>query len=306
MSETYPSNVLRNKMVPGPGVTLWAGGRDGLAEPVDPEALAAFHPVWAEDASAFAPWQEISCPWPEGCSVETWWISPSSARTLRSSVVVCGPCSSVLDVARPLAECGALYDWDCVVGVRQWAGRGQLRRSWDSPAGNLYAAVVLPKVPARFDTLVPLIIGHCLANYFRSQGLAMRVKWPNDLIENGAKVGGILVEERRGHLLAGVGINLVHAPGAHRLREGHAVPAAVLSRGTHPSSPLRLWVELVKFLRNCYLKCLQIDTAESLAQSLEQSLAWRGEMVEVREGGQPPPAGKACRACPGWRPARLA
>lgn len=292
MSFACSSHVLGNQLVPGPGVILWAGGREGLAEPVDPESLAAFHPAWAKDAHALAPWQEILRPWPEGCSAESWWISPTSARLVRSSVVVCGPCSSVLDVIRPLAECGACFAWDSVLGVKQWAGRGQLRRRWESPAGNLYAAMVLPKPPERFDTLVPLLVGHCLAEYFRSRGSGVALKWPNDILQNNAKVAGVLVEERRGHLLAGIGINLVSAPPAARLREGFAIPAGVLSTTISEPTPLGLWLELVNFVRNCYQKCLQIDTAESLAYTIEQSLAWRGELVEVLDGGDPPRRGR--------------
>ena len=44
---------------------------------------------------------------------------------------LCGPCSSVLDVAMHLAQSGRLMVWDSVLASSQWAGRGQLQRSFD-------------------------------------------------------------------------------------------------------------------------------------------------------------------------------
>ncbi|NCB27933.1 MAG: hypothetical protein EOM62_21150, partial [Bacteroidia bacterium] len=55
-------------------------------------------------------------------------------------VYLCGPCSSALDVATHLAGQGSLDPWDSVLATRQWAGRGQMRRTWISQPGNLFAA----------------------------------------------------------------------------------------------------------------------------------------------------------------------
>jgi len=271
--------------VPGPGVLLWALGREELADPLSPERLERYHPVWAEDALGMAPWQEVSVSWCSTCEKESWW---HSTRYCGGTVVVAGPCSSSLDVARPLAENHAIGAWDSVLAVSQWAGRGQLRRSWNSPAGNIYGALVLPPTPREYDSLLPVVLGYCLAGFLRSKNLFACVKWPNDILLGGLKVGGVLVEERRGICVAGIGLNLVNAPPREVLRQEHAVAAGCLSDAGLSATPLALWCELVDFVKICYGNVL-IQGAPGRAASLAEPLiAWLGQEVVVREGGQEP------------------
>lgn len=266
-------------------MVLWASGRDGLAQGLSPESLAGMHPGWAEDALRFGPWQALSTPWCGECGCDGWWLSQAGAGRVATRVVVCGPCTSVMDVARPLAEAGGFGPWDCALAVSQRQGRGQLRRNWESPPGNLYACVVLPRVPAAFDSLVPLILGYCLAEFFGEQGLAMRIKWPNDLILNDVKVGGILVEERKGLVTAGIGVNLTQCPPSEALREEHAVPAGHLGGAF---TPLGLWCSLVDYFRICYEAALHHGASQATTARIETKLAWLGEVVMVREGGNEP------------------
>lgn len=276
---------LQGPRIPGPGVLLWAQGREELADPLTPESLARRHPGWAEDAQAFAPWQEVSVPWCSTCAEETWWLSGAASR---GRTIVCGPCSSCLDVARPLAEGGMLDPWDSVLAVSQWAGRGQLRRGWDSPAGNLYAALVLPPVPREYDSLLPLILGYCLTEFLLGKKLPAAIKWPNDILLEGVKVGGILVEERRGAVLAGIGLNLVSAPPQALLREAHAVPAGHLRAQGFGAPPLGLWRELVDFVKICYEISLAQGPPGNMASLVEPHLCWLGQEVQVREGVEDP------------------
>lgn len=289
--------------MPGPGVVLWATGREGLAQGVSPESLAAMHPGWCKDARDFGPWQALSrslCGQSGQCGAgdsDDWWVSRAEAAStthIPTRIVVCGPCTSVMDVARTFTEAGAeagpeagaeaggLAAWDSVLAVSQRAGRGQLRRRWESPPGNLYACLVLPPAPPEFDSLVPLLLGNCLAEYFAGQGLAMRLKWPNDLLYGGVKVGGLLVEERKGVVSVGIGVNLVSSPPLEALREDHAVPAGHLGQCF---TPLALWRSLVDFLRICYEVALDRASPQAVAASVEMKLAWLGEQVTVREGG---------------------
>ncbi len=62
-----------------------------------------------------------------------------------------------------------------------------------------------------------------VADELAARGAAVRIKWPNDLLVDGRKVGGILVEERGGVVVAGLGLNLGGAPRDHALR---ATPGA--------------------------------------------------------------------------------
>jgi BirA family transcriptional regulator, biotin operon repressor / biotin---[acetyl-CoA-carboxylase] ligase len=92
-----------------------------------------------------------------------------------------------------------------VVAEHQTAGRGRLGRRWEAPPGSaLLASWVMP-----VHELAPLAAGVASAH---ACGEHVRLKWPNDLLLDGRKLGGILVE-RTGHkCVVGTGINLHWAP----------------------------------------------------------------------------------------------
>jgi BirA family biotin operon repressor/biotin-[acetyl-CoA-carboxylase] ligase len=204
-----------------------------------------------------------------GCA-DPGWVGPERVTVLAS-------CSSALDVAWQLMRQGEFAPWDSVVCACQWAGRGQMRRSWVSPAGNLYASVRLPDLPSAWVPLVSLLVGSGVR-----QGLgveALRLKWPNDLVLEGTKVGGILLEERDGVLVAGIGVNLVSAPNIEDLRSEAAVPAGVLPRSW--PSVLALWRQLVHGLRLCYETIPASMSPAAWCSSLSSCLAWHGQWVQV-------------------------
>jgi len=92
----------------------------------------------------------------------------------------------------------------------QTAGRGRLGRSWSSPTGKgLYFSLVLrdlpPEVRARFSLLVGLGVSEAVEAL---SGLRAQIKWPNDVLCRGCKIGGILCEGTSERLVAGVGLNL--------------------------------------------------------------------------------------------------
>ena len=98
-----------------------------------------------------------------------------------------------------------------VVADHQTAGRGRLDRRWEAPPGSaLLASFVLEPHP-----LLSLAAGVAAAE---ACGPDVRLKWPNDLMLRGRKLGGILVEVGGGKAVVGIGINLTSAPpGAARL-----------------------------------------------------------------------------------------
>lgn len=113
-----------------------------------------------------------------------------------------------------LAEAGA-PEFTLVTTRRQTAGRGRRGKSWVSPEGNLYASIVLrpdrpPAVLSQLSFVVALAAGDLLDRL----GVQGRVafKWPNDVLVEGAKISGILLEGGQGHLVAGIGVNLAHHP----------------------------------------------------------------------------------------------
>jgi BirA family biotin operon repressor/biotin-[acetyl-CoA-carboxylase] ligase len=107
--------------------------------------------------------------------------------------------ASTQDVARDLAL-GSV-----VVADHQTAGRGRLEHRWEAPPGTaLLASFVLAPNP-----LLSLAAGVAAAE---ACGQDVRLKWPNDLLLGGRKVGGILVEATPAKAVCGIGINLTWAP----------------------------------------------------------------------------------------------
>jgi BirA family transcriptional regulator, biotin operon repressor / biotin---[acetyl-CoA-carboxylase] ligase len=112
-------------------------------------------------------------------------------------------------LAADLARAGAA-DGLLVRADHQTAGRGRRGRTWESrPGASLLVSVVLRPAPA----LVTLAAGVAAAEACEAvAGVETTLKWPNDLLVDGAKVGGILSELVAGAAVVGLGVNLSWAP----------------------------------------------------------------------------------------------
>ena len=122
---------------------------------------------------------------------------------------------STNDLALDWARNGAL-DWSLVVADEQTAGRGRADRGWVSrPGVSLAMSLVMRPSPreaahiTRFTALAALGLVQALAK----MGLRAEIKWPNDVLLNGKKAAGVLVEaDWRGELLdalvVGMGVNI--------------------------------------------------------------------------------------------------
>ncbi|NEQ46350.1 MAG: biotin--[acetyl-CoA-carboxylase] ligase [Leptolyngbya sp. SIOISBB] len=84
-----------------------------------------------------------------------------------------------------------------VIAAEQTAGRGQWGRTWASPPGGLYLSLVLePEMPLRHSNLLTLTSAWGIATSLLNLAIPIQIKWPNDLVSQGSKVGGILTESR--------------------------------------------------------------------------------------------------------------
>lgn len=124
-----------------------------------------------------------------------------------------------------------------VLALRQTAGRGRDGRRWSDAPGNLALSVLLrPRHPAREAPQWGLLGGVALAEAARAldpEPAALSLRWPNDLLRDGAKCGGVLTESALSPggdlawLVLGFGANLAHAPavpGRATACLGHAEP----------------------------------------------------------------------------------
>lgn len=142
---------------------------------------------------------------------------------------------STNDDARALGRVGAGHG-TAVAAPRQSAGRGRRGHVWESPEGSLCLSVVLrPEVsPARLAGLAAACgLGALDGLGALGAERKVRLKWPNDLLAHGRKLGGILIEaarddDGRTFAVCGIGINARRAPdglGAISLAELDATPS---------------------------------------------------------------------------------
>jgi BirA family biotin operon repressor/biotin-[acetyl-CoA-carboxylase] ligase len=127
--------------------------------------------------------------------------------------------SSTNDEARKLAasgDAGPLW----ITAGEQTAGRGRRGRTWVSPKGNLMSTVLLnPHRPAAECAQLSFVSAIASADtvaHFAPQA-EIKVKWPNDVLANGRKISGILLESASAggepyFLAIGIGVNLAHFP----------------------------------------------------------------------------------------------
>jgi len=120
-------------------------------------------------------------------------------------------CASTNALAGEAAATGAAEGL-LVLADEQTAGRGRHGRTWAAPAGSslLLSLILRPVVPAASWSLLPLLTGLVLAETVARHLPAsdVAVKWPNDLLVDGRKAAGILVEAAGRAAVVGVGVNV--------------------------------------------------------------------------------------------------
>jgi BirA family biotin operon repressor/biotin-[acetyl-CoA-carboxylase] ligase len=122
-------------------------------------------------------------------------------------------CPSTNDMAKLLAREGSA-EGTVVVADEQTEGKGTKGRSWHSPPGlGLYASIILR--PRRSNlALLPLAAGvACVEAVRKATGLRAELAWPNDIVWDGRKIGGILCEtdflgNTVSHSVLGIGLNI--------------------------------------------------------------------------------------------------
>lgn len=196
---------------------------------------------------------------------------------------------STSDEAKAMAENGA-PDGTVVVAREQTAGRGRLNRVWFSPPGNLYMSVILrpavaPPRAAEFGFVGAVAVAEAVESCLPGAATT-RLKWPNDVLVDGAKVGGVLLESRLDGqdvrwMVLGVGLNVLQGP------ENTPYPATSLNRagalGQTAETMLPLLLRRLSAWRELWRRR---GFAPVRAEWLRRGHAW-GEVMEVRTGASP-------------------
>lgn len=142
---------------------------------------------------------------------------PAIGHRIESRDVV----ESTNDVALELLRSGAAHG-TVVTAREQRAGRGRRGRTWWSPPGNFYASVVVRPASGAPAGQLSFVAAVAAAAAIGAD-VPVRFKWPNDLLIDRRKVGGILIEAEAAGAVVGLGVNIASAP------EGTPYPATSLA-----------------------------------------------------------------------------
>ncbi len=166
---------------------------------------------------------------------------------------------STMDIARELAEAGA-PEGTIVFAARQTAGRGRRGRGWESPEGGAWFSLLLrpPMELCRAGCLSVLAAVACALAIRERYALPVRVKWPNDLLLDNRKLGGVLIElaavgAHIDWLIVGIGIN-VNNP---LPKEARLPPLSLAGALGHSIDLEEFFAVILRALARWYLRFLQ-------------------------------------------------
>ena len=191
--------------------------------------------------------------------------------------------TTTMDEAARQAESGA-EEGTVVVAERQTAGRGRQGRSWVSREGNLYFSAVFRPTMETLPFL-SMIAGVATSRAIRkTTGLDPRIKWPNDVILSGKKVGGILVEsavegEKVLYAIVGIGINVNLDTEKLEDIAGHATDLNTAAGRSVPRE--EVFRQLLHDLDSLYLQVIQGESPLPEWRTLVETL---GQRVQTRRG----------------------
>ncbi len=179
-----------------------------------------------------------------------------------------------------------------VLAAEQTAGRGRRGRPWTSPQGNFYGSLVMkpagPPDQVALRSFAAALALHDTCVSLTGLPQAFALKWPNDVLLNGGKLAGILLESvgqgaTVSHLVIGIGVNLIGAPPPEAVEPGAVTPVSLLSE-----TGLRITPE--RFLEHLAPAFAQWEATFAAAGFAPLRAAWLaraariGERIRARTG----------------------
>lgn len=200
---------------------------------------------------------------------------------LRGPVHVFRQTSSTMEEAHALAQQGA-SEGTLVFAVRQTQGRGRLGRVWESPEGGAYFSVILrPQRPETEWPQLSLVAGLAVVEGIHQlTRLHPSIRWPNDILIDQKKLGGILVEAKAGAVIVGVGINVT--------TDASALPQTAISLSTVVHQRLHPHQVTGAFWRR-FAVWYDVWSRQGLAPIREALRPWMGlfgQVVHIAAGTQ--------------------
>ena len=177
-----------------------------------------------------------------------------------------------------------------IMAAEQTAGRGRRGRRWRGGRGNFAATLAMegPADPGR-AALYSFVAALALADALLELGVgraALALKWPNDVLLNGGKVAGILLERTgTGALLIGVGVNLAEAPAPGEVEDGAMRPAALAAEAGLEVSPAAFLDALAPAFADWAAR-LEAEGFAPVREAWLARAARRGQPIRARAGAE--------------------
>lgn len=202
---------------------------------------------------------------------------------------------STNDEALAWASDGA-RDLSLVIADEQTNGRGRLGRKWFTPAGSAIAASLILRPENVLRPHLSRVVGLAalsIAETCKELNLKPQIKWPNDILVDGKKLAGILIEniwtgERIDLLALGMGINVrkESVPPAENLQ----FPATSIEDELGKSPPAR--EEILRSILGNFIEIRKRVATDEFIASWNDLLAFRGKQVQIRAGEESPITGE--------------
>lgn len=191
--------------------------------------------------------------------------------------------TSTMDVAKREAQQGAV-EGTIVIADEQTAGKGRLKRAWLSPKGNIALSIILYPSLLYLPSLIMLASLAVVHSIETVTGLKSQVKWPNDVLVNGRKVCGILIEsDVRGNIVdyaiigIGINVNLSLSDFPEILPTATSLSHELGRDASRLSLIQRLLVEIERLY-------LALPAGGSIYQEWRDSLVTLGKRIRVKSG----------------------
>lgn len=216
-------------------------------------------------------------------------LSPASitsnlgTRFIGQRVIYYPRLASTMEVAKREAQQGAT-EGTIVIADEQTAGKGRLKRVWLSPKGNIALSIILYPSVAHLPSLIMLASLAVVHSIEAVTGLKSQIKWPNDVLINGRKMCGILIEsEVQGNIvnyaIIGIGINV-----NLRLADFPEIRLTATSLSDELGRSVSCLSVVQYLLVDMERLYLALQAGESIYEEWRDNLVTLGRMVRVESG----------------------
>lgn len=181
---------------------------------------------------------------------------------------------STQNYALDLVEKGLAKDKTVIMAEAQSAGRGRYKRQWVSHHGNLYVSFIyeIEERNPKLSYMIAVAIAETLIFF----GVTPTIKWPNDILIEGKKVSGTLIEYAKKFVIIGIGINIKTNPTVQNYKTTKLEEYIKVSK----SDLLKKLIENIDKWRNADFLDVR-DRWMELAAGLNTSVKYQGEVVDL-------------------------